>query len=317
MWGRRVVTIPGVLIACFACIALYLPVVLICLILSILPNLRSLPNVWTFICGYLIFEVLGVVRLAWVWLRYRNSDQWIYQNRLVQIWWACGLLDLGALVFRLEFEVSGQEALEGPSAILFVRHASMGDTVLPVYFFSRPRDMEGIRYLIKKELLISPSLDIAAHRLSTLFIDRSGFDTEGELERVAEITRTAPQDESMMIYPEGTRVTPKRRAQIRTKYPHLLEQLDRWPDLLPPRLGGPTALLSHNPGKDVVFVAHTGFEGLANLKELLSGAGKRKLVRIHMWRIPYKQIPEDFKEFMFSQWDTMQNIVASQMGKTQ
>ena len=296
------------------CLSLYIPIVLICLVLSILPSLRSLPNVWTFICGYLIFEVLGVMRLTWVWIRYRNCDDWIYQNRLVQIWWACGLLDLGAKVFRLEFKVTGEEALNGPSAILFVRHASMGDTVLPVYFFSRPRNFEGIRYLIKQELQISPSLDIGAHRLSTLFIDRSGLNTEGELDRVGEITRTAPEDESLMIYPEGTRVTIKRRAQIRANHPHLSDQLDRWPDLLPPRLGGPTALLANNPGKDVLFIAHTGFEGLANLKELLSVASRKTLVHVHMWRIPYDQIPEDFTEFMFSQWDIMQDVVASQKG---
>ena len=309
MWKRRALTLPMVFIGLSLGIALYLPVLLLCLVLSVHRGLRTLPQAWTFVVGYLLFEAMGVLRLGWVWVRYRNHPQWILQNRLVQIWWACGLLAMGAKIFRLQFEVTGEDALTGPSAILMVRHASLGDTVLPLRFFSRPRDNEGIRYIIKKELRISPSLDIGAHRLSTVFIDRSGVDTQAELQRVADMTATAPQDESLMIYPEGTRVTTSKRQQIYDKYPNLHEQLARWPDLLPPRLGGVTTLLTHNPGKDVVFMAHSGFEGMANLKELLAGSGSNQTVRIHLWRIPYQEIPEDFQAFVFTQWDTMQDVV--------
>ena len=55
-----------------------------------------------------------------------------------------------------------------------------------------------------------------------------------------------------------------------------------------------TTLLEHNPGKDVVFMSHTGFEGMANLHELLSGHGTNQTVRIHMWRVANADIPQDF-----------------------
>ena len=264
-------------------------------------------------CAYLIFECLGVLRLFWVWLRYSNSEQWIYRNRLIQIWWATGLLRVGAILFRLTFSVSGKEAIPGNSAILLIRHASLGDTVLPLEFFSEPRNNEGVRYVIKKELRISPSLDIAAHRLNTVFVDRSGSNTQAELERIAEIASTAPADESLMIYPEGTRVTASKRAHLEANYPDLRPQLARWPDLLPPRLGGISAMLTNNPGKDIVFMAHVGFEGLADLKELLSGRSRGGCVKIHFWRVPFEQIPQnlasELEEFIFAQWDVMQATV--------
>ena len=308
-WKRRAVTIPVLVLSAGLAAVLFIPVLLLCLVISLHPRLRTLPHVWTFVCGYLAYEVLGVTKLTWVWLRYRRSPDWVYQNRLVQIWWACGLMDLGAFIFRLNFEVTGTEALEGPSAILFVRHASLGDTVLPLKFFSEPRQCEGIRYLIKKELRMSPSLDIGAHRLSTVFVDRSGTNTQAELSRIADMVRSTPDDESIMIYPEGTRVTAARRAQIQARHPDLTDQLERWPDLLPPRLGGVTTLLTHNPGKDVVFIAHTGFEGLANLTELLSGSWRHTTVRIHLWRVANADIPKDYQAFIFEHWDNMQRVV--------
>ena len=310
MWGRRSLTLPAVVLAAALCITFYLPIVLLCFLISVIPNLRTLPHVWTFVCGYLIYDCLGVSRLTWVWIRYRSHPNWILKNRLVQIWWAAALLRMGARIFRLKFDVTGQEALHGPSAILCVRHASIGDTVLPLVFFARPRGNEGMRYLIKQELRLSPSLDIGAHRLSTLFVDRSGDNTAQELSRIANMAATTPNDESIMVYPEGTRVTESKRSQLRTNQPDLAKQLDRWPNLLPPRLGGVTTLLANNPAKDVVFMAHTGFEGCANLTELLSGDWRHITVHIHLWRIAYRDIPTDHADFLYAQWDRMQDTVA-------
>jgi 1-acyl-sn-glycerol-3-phosphate acyltransferase len=307
---RRYITIPTIFVAAFSCIVLYIPILLIAALVSLHPNYRSAPHVWTFIVGYLLFECGGVLRLFWVWLVYRNSDQWILQNRYTQIWWAKSLLKLGEIVFRLRFETTGQEALEGSSALIFVRHCSLGDTVIPFPFFLAPRNNEGVRYIIKKELLVSPSLDIGGHRLTSLFVDRSGTDTERELAAIRELTAGAPPDESVLVYPEGTRHSLQKKAQLLERHPNLRPQLERWPDLLPPRLGGVKSMLEANPGKDAVFIAHTGFEGSANLAELLSGSWHHMTIRIHLWRVPFAEIPADHEAFFLEQWDRMQTTVA-------
>ncbi len=309
MWRRRLLTVSGVFLGFALCLSLYVPVLLVCLLVSVHPALRRLPLVWTFITCYLYFECAGVLRLSWVWLRHRRRPDYTVENRRVQIWWARGLLAMGGLVFRLRFSVTGEEALAGPTAILLVRHTSLGDTVVPLLFFSYPRGAEGIRYVIKKELLISPCLDIAGHRLNTIFVDRSGVNTPQELQRVADMTANAPADESLLIFPEGTRFSNAKKARLRRKHPRLAPQLDRWPDLLPPRLGGVDTMLTHNPGKDVVFIAHAGFEGYADLKELLSGSWRLSRVRIHLWRVPGAEVPADHQAFLFSQWDRMQETI--------
>lgn len=309
MIKRRCVTLPALWLATCLALAFYLPLLILAFIASALRPMRSAPRVLSFVVCYLVLECAGVARLAWVWLRHRHRDDWVLQNRLVQIWWANTLLKVGEHLFSLRFEVSGQEALEGPSALVFVRHSSIGDTVLPFPYYSVPRANEGMRYIIKKELLISPSLDIGGHRLSTLFIDRSLNRDSLQLEKLAEITASAPQDESVLIYPEGTRNSAARRAQIVASHPELQSQLERWPDLLPPRLGGARVMLESNPGKDVVFIAHTGFEGSANLAELMSGSWTNMTIRIHTWRIPYAEIGDDHDTFMYDQWDEMQRVV--------
>ncbi len=306
MWCRRLLTIPGVFLGFGLCAILFLPILVLCLLCSVTNKFRRLPMVWTFITCYLYYESMGVLRLFWVWLRYRHAPDWVIKNRLVQIWWARALLDMGARIFRLDFEVSGQQAWEGPTAILFVRHTSLGDTVVPLIFFAHPRGNGGVRYVIKNELLISPSLDIGGHRLSTIFVDRSGVDTQNELNAVTQMTATTPADESLLIFPEGTRFSTTKKNQLRKKHPQLADQLDRWPDLLPPRLGGVGAMLKANPGKDIVFIAHTGFEGYADLGELLSGSWRRSTVYLHLWRVPFEQVPDNHQEFIFRQWDAMQ-----------
>ena len=68
-------------------------------------------------------------------------------------------------------------------------------------------------------------------------------------------------------------------------------------------------MLEANPGKDVVFLAHTGFEGSASLTDLINGSWRHQQVKLHFWRVPFAEIPSDYKSFIFSAWDEMQRQV--------
>ncbi len=250
-----------------------------------------------------------MIKLFWVWLRYRNSPDYMDHNQRIQYWWAGGLLKLGVRIYNLDIKITGTQAISGPSALVVARHTSIADTVLPMLYFAQSRG-EGMRYILKQELTVMPCLDIAGHRLPNLFVDRSGIDTERELEAVRLLTRHATEKESVLVYPEGTRYTAQKAAKLKADKPELAEQLARWPSLLPPRLGGVSAMLAANPGKDVVFLAHTGFEGSASLTDLVNGSWRNQQVRLHFWRIPVADIPDDPKAFIFSQWDKMQQHVA-------
>ncbi len=309
MLRRRIISIFAVFATALVLLSLAPFLVLLSLILALFPALRTTPQALGFAYGYLFYEIVGIFRLGWLWLRYRNDPTYLDRNQQVQYWWTAGLLNLGVRLYELTFNISGSDAIEGPTALMIPRHTSIGDTVLPMHFFAAARN-EGMRYILKNELAVLPCLDIAGHRLPNLFIDRSGQDTAGELAAVRKLTREAGDTESVLIYPEGTRATAAKRERLRADKPQLAEQLERWPHLLPPRLGGVQAMLEANPGKDVVFLAHTGFEGSASLHDLMSGAWRGQVVRLRFWRVPYDEIPEDTAAFMFAQWDRMQAVVA-------
>lgn len=304
MLTRRLISVPVVLL--LACLAIVLGplLLLLALVLSLIPGLGSIHRATAFVLLFACLEVVALARLGWVGLTYRDEQARQAANYHVQFWWAHCLLRIGAWLYNISFSVTGEDAIAGPSAILVARHASVGDNVLPLVFFGNERNAP-LRYILKKELTWLPTLDFGGHSLPNLFVDRSGSSTEDELDAVARLLVEAPSEDSLLIYPEGTRYTRAKQDKIGQK-PGMGDQVERWPDLLPPRLGGLTRLLQVNPGKDVVFLCHAGFEGASSIPDLANGSWVNQHVRVHFWRVPYAEIDSDLQAFIFAQWDEMQ-----------
>lgn len=316
MWLRRLISIPAYLAATLLA-TLALPLLLpAAILLSLLPACRGAVPTLLFVLGYLWCETIGIVSSGWLWLRHRERARFLTGNYRLQYWWANALMVLAGKLFRLRFEIDGREALDGPPAILLPRHASIADTVLPMVFYAIPQGLR-LRYVLKRELLFDPCLDIVGNRLPNYFVDRGGQDSERARQGVAAMVRDLGEGEGALIYPEGTRASAAKREALRRRYadhPDMLAQLDRWPNLLPPRLGGTLALLEANPGLDVMFCAHVGFEGSSHFSSLWNGAWMGQHVRIRFWRVPFAEVPADAdgrREFLFSQWDRMSREVAA------
>ena len=310
MFQRRVLTLSSLVVISFLAVALLPVVVIATLAMSTWPKFRTAPQAMTFVYGFLLREWAGLTLFIWVLLRYPKSRH-MEKNRAIQFWWAQSLFNLAKRLYRLNIEVTGTEALQGNCALVLSRHSSMGDTVLPLLFFGKARG-EGLRYVLKQELRYLPCLDIGGHRLPNVFVDRSGADSAKAVAEVSNLIASAGDDESVLIYPEGTRFTQKKHNELRAKYANLAPQLNRWPNLLPVRLGGVTGMMAANPGKDLVFLAHAGFEGSADIHDLLNGGWLNQRVRLHFWRIPYADLPkEGLQEFLFQEWDTMQSTVTA------
>jgi len=293
------------------------PVLLVvALVLSILPATRGALPTFGFLFGYLWCETFGIVACAYVWLRYRGGEQFLNSTYTVQAVWTNCVKTLAERLFRLRFTIENPQALSGPAAIVIPRHSSIADTVIPMTCYALPRNLR-LRYVLKRELLVDPCLDIAGNRLPNLFIDRHGDDGELATTQVASLMREIGEDEGALIYPEGTRFSPEKHQALERKFSDNAEmqaQLKRWPLLLPPRLGGTMAMLQANPGKDVLFCAHTGFEGSSHFSDLINGAWISAQVRIYFWRVKFSDIPGDpaaQRTWLFSQWDTMHDWVAA------
>jgi 1-acyl-sn-glycerol-3-phosphate acyltransferase len=314
--ARRLLTIPLLLLLTLVATGLAPLLLMIALLLSLLPPTRGAIPTFGFLLGYLWCETIGVMACFYVWLRHRDHDAFLDANYRVQAWWTLALKSLAERLFRLEFNIQGHEALSGPAAIVIPRHASVADTIIPMSCYAIPREFR-MRYVLKNELLFDPCLDIVGNRLPNLFIERHGANTEQARSEVAALMEDISDNEGVLIFPEGTRFSRRKHQHLREKFardPDMLRQLERWSDLLPPRLGGTLAMLAANPGKDVLFCAHTGFEGSSHFSSLINGSWISATIRVYFWRIAYADIPTDpagLQDWLFSQWDNMQAWVSA------
>ena len=320
---RRALTIPGFMLGALL-LALLAPLWLpLALLVSVVPATRGMWRFGLFLTAYLWCESIGITVSLAIWLKHANpaphSARWrayLHDNYRLQCWWAHSLKRLTARIFDLTFVVENAAALEGPAAIVLPRHTSMGDTVVPIVWYSMPRNFR-LRYVLKKQLLLDPCLDIVGNRLPNCFVDRDADDPAQVLSAVAALLRDIGDDEGVLIYPEGTRFTVAKRAQVLARFrergdAEAVTRLERWPNLMPPRMGGTLALLSVNTRRDILFCAHTGFEGSARFNDLINGSWAHTTVRIRFWRVPFAAIPHtaiNQQRFLFAQWDQMQTAV--------
>ncbi len=249
-----------------------------------------------FLWVYLAAETGGVVVLgaAWVaslggrrsaWLR---DVTWRFQGL-----WAGALLGAVRVLFGLRLEVKGDDLVAPGPVIVLIRHASIVDNLLPANLVARPHRIR-LRYVLKRELLADPCLDIAGRRLPNYFV-RRGTGAAEEVGRVRALAGGLGSDEGVLIYPEGTRFTPERRARaierIAERDASLAARAERIRHLLPPRLGGVGALLDGAPEADVVVIAHHGFDGLRLISDIWQGGLVGLVVRVRVTRVPRSTVP--------------------------
>ena len=317
---RRMLTIPAYFLAT-VCLSVTLPIwVLLSAIIGLHPKFRGCLRCGLFLAGYLWCESIGVVISFFIWIRHElrrdvrtQAQNFLQANFKLQCWWAGGLEWLGRRIFGIRFEVSGSDALVGERVILISRHASIGDTILPVRLYGQPGNRH-LRYVLKRELLNDPCLDIVGNRLPNYFVDRFSDDPANERDGVASLLTGLSGCEGVVIYPEGTRFSA-------TKREHVLEKLsgderihaERWTHLLPPRYGGILALLQANQQLDLLFCAHVGLEGSADFYSLMNGSWENSTIKVHFWRVPFDEIPKDLdgqRNFIIESWDRMQREVS-------
>lgn len=258
-------------------------------------------------------EGLGLVVAAWTWLTQPfASGRWIERNRALQLSWVKVLFRALCLIYGTKLVVEeagvGADSREERPLIVLSRHTSLVDTLLPMLLLEgRP-----LRYVLKRELLWDPCLDVVGQRLPNAFVQRGG-NTEAEVRKLGALARDLNPGEGVVIFPEGTRYTPAKRDQV-------LEALKRKGDaetrsraeglrhLLPPRVAGAEALLAACPEADVLVLAHTGLEGAQSLASFWRGHLIGREIRVRLERIPADQVPrsrEGVERFLWETWRGM------------
>ena len=128
-------------------------------------------------------------------------------NFRLQCWWASWLFAGTRLLYALQVQVTGSEAVRQGPLLLFMRHASVIDTLLPAVLVSSRTGLR-LRYVMKRELLWDPCLDIVGQRLPNTFVRRGMGGPKRRSNGLRELARDlGPRD--------GVRSFPKARASPR------------------------------------------------------------------------------------------------------
>lgn len=299
-WRRRALTIPAYAVALALLLALG-PLVLLGVGVVDLVTDRRFPRVRCvlFAIVYLACEVGGLLvsLVLWAARPLWTREEWLGRHYALQTAWARTLFRAASRLFSFRPEIEGEGAVGLGSVLVFIRHASVADTLLPAVFLTGRHGLR-LRYVLKRELLWDPCLDVVGQRLPNVFVRRDATDTARELEALRVLASDLAADEGLLIYPEGTRFTAAKRARRLAQIAEAgdierLARAERLARVLPPRLGGPLTLVEARPQDDVLVVAHTGFEGIETFGDTWTGGLIGRRIHIGLWRVPRAAIPEE------------------------
>lgn len=316
-WLRRLITVPAIVLALAMVLALFPALLLAALAVDLARRARSLgaTRLLFALLGILVIENVGLAALLVVGLSTRaGSPARTARTLAVQRSYTAAHLANVRRCFSLRFVVEGADAPRPGPLLVFCRHVSIIDVLIPGAFVANAHSL-ALRYVLKRELLAEPCLDIAGHWLPNAFVDRSGADTDRALAQVRSLCANLTPHDGVLIYPEGTRFSPRKREALLAKLSgDARARVARLQHLLPLRRGGSLALLE-TPNVDVLFVGHHGLEGFSRLGELWRGHLVGRTVTVRLWRVPAAEVPagEDARlAWLDAQWLALDSWIGAQ-----
>jgi 1-acyl-sn-glycerol-3-phosphate acyltransferase len=255
---------------------------------------------------------------AFYWLTGQSKN--LTKHYALQRWWADRLLAALKATCGFSVEVEEIEALQPGPILMFARHASLADSLVSAYVVTTLAQMKP-RYVLKRELLADPCLDVVGQRLPNHFLDRNATDSTPELQALEALVTDIDVSTVGIIFPEGTRANEKKRKRAIEKIALIdSSRADRLHDmkhLLPPRPAGAAAMLRGCPSADVVFAWHVGFEGLDTFGGILRAISSRMPpIRFHLCRVERTGIPsnsitdtDELTKWLDSEWMRMDREV--------
>jgi len=299
--ARRLKTIPPILIGLVLVTAL-LPLLLVAaLLVDVFRAITSRKpfmalRLVLFLWIYLACDTAALLALLALWLVSgfgHNRKLLVDSTWNLQQLWVRVLLGSVKALFGLRIVDEGSECLRPGPVIVLIRHASIVDNFLPSALVAAPERIH-LRYVIKRELLSEPCLDVGGQRLPNYFVRRDTGE-QVERERIGQLARGMGSEDGVLLYPEGTRFTAERRQRalekIAERDPQRAARLEPIEYLLPPKVGGLLAVLGEAPKADVVLMIHQGFDGLRLISDIWGGALVGRVINVRFTRVAHDQIP--------------------------
>ncbi|MDX6665047.1 MAG: hypothetical protein QOG68_1253, partial [Solirubrobacteraceae bacterium] len=151
---------------------------------------------------FLLNELRGIVSLTVINLVNGGRDtprrrRMVYNLRIA---WARTHLASIRTLFGLKFEIEGLEHAGPGPVVVLIRHASIIDNMLPDAVVGHAHGL-GLRYIIKRELQMLPTIDMGGRWVPTIFVRRGSKDTQGEVARLRGLAHDLGPGEGILVYP--------------------------------------------------------------------------------------------------------------------
>ena len=317
---RRMVSVPAVVAGALLLTPALVLLVPCAVAVDLVTLRRRLPltRLVAFAWWWTVAETLGVVAAGWLFITGRRTDHAAHYVLMRR--WAAGLMVGMRRCLGADVAVVGAKSLSGGRALVLSRHVSLADSLLSAWAITS----QGLnpRYVLKKELLADPCLDVVGCRIPNHFVDREADDAESELRAIARLTDgvSTSHDTVVVIFPEGTRANQPKRTRALEKLsasaPARAERLSGLRTLLPVRPAGTIALMSAAPDLDVVCAWHIGLDGMDTFggmwRRLSAGVGT---IELHFERHLSQDLPgdEDRLDWLDERWLEMDRKVSERV----
>jgi len=324
IWARRALTFPLTFVAVGLLVAL-MPLLLAVALCYDLVRRSDLLAV-RFVLAVFVLLGLHPIGLIMLFEAFVRGGRYLGAPREREIrftarresWWANAMVRSAAWIYRMRVEIEGLDSMAKGPVLVFMRHSSILDTMLPLALVGKPFGKH-IRYVMKHELVWNPCVDVVGHRIPMAFVKRSGARHAAEIGKVMSLVDNLTPDSLVVIYPEGTRFTPekqkKRAAELARKDPEAAAWARSLKHVLPPQLGGALGLLARSEGVDVAFCAHIGMEGAATMQDWAGGALLDKTLKVAFFRVPAAEVPrgkEECVKWLYSNWERVDRWIEEQ-----
>ena len=228
-------------------------------------------------------------------------------------------------VFGLRVEVTGEHQQRasgtqgaGRPLLVLARHAGPGDSLLLVHALITHARLRP-RVVLKQLLRLDPCLDVLLGRVPHCFVPPNAA-PHRTADAIGELVADMGVGDALVIFPEGGNFTERRRQRAihwlrRHGRPREAARTERLSHVLPPRTDGTLAALAAAPQADVVFVAHTGLDGMVSGRTLWQGIPLRRTVRATWWRVAAEDLPEGPErqaDWLRAQWACVDSWIDDQ-----
>lgn len=319
--ARRVITLPLLLAAVLAATAT-LPLVLLgCLLLDAIrarPLTMPRTRAAAFFFVLLWCELVGVVGAFLLWAttvggRLCGERRYRGLHYALQRWWSGTLFGSGVKLFSMSVDLDGEIPTDRP-VLLLVRHSSTADTLLAAALLANPAKLQ-LRYVLKRELLWDPCLDVVGQRIPNAFVARRGSKGR-DVAAISELAADLGPGQGVLIYPEGSRFSKAKLERGLSRLrddgrDDLLGIAETFVGVLPPRLGGVRALLDAAPDATVVFVDHAGLEAATTFRDFWRGGLIGRTIRVRLRLVDPNDVPRRGRDqWLFERWRELERWLA-------